>query len=257
MNNPTAPDLLTKPFQVIAIHLPEDVDLGVYHLLDARDSFLGTHAHLLASEKLLGINLWSAGAIGSSGCLYQWGRPVDLSENKRRIKLIEKDRFSYGNLGIGSICQGRELDGSYIGGGEGFVINGEAYRVTRSGDVYSVLPSEGYWFAQLIDFSNVIRLHAKGIWGGMHSLIDYVHAKLNLGKVPFVITFGCCFGADGFCARSRGIFNHDNQPEGEASGIFTNCSATDGGHLLSLSSNMIISDDIFVKPIDEIKIIEH
>lgn len=229
---------------------------------DKSKPILTHHIHLL-KKSLLTEDIFSHSISSSkAGVLYQFGLLENLDKKSRRVVLKEQERRSYGNIGLGSVCRGDERLNHYIGGGEGFFWGGDAYRVTKGGVAFKVNDNQGYWFAQLMNFEHPLEIlglkNSQDVASNfltVELLVEFILLELQLGRIPFMATFTVSFDTATFIARSNGLFPEDEVILSDMN-VFQHSFNTDGGHLLSHNSTITVHGGIFVKPIEQVVLIE-
>lgn len=237
------------------------------------------HIHILKSSYLKPFDEFidSCGGGSTQDDLYQWGIPFEKESRTRSAKISAQEILAKGNVGLGSAARGEnESEGDFIGGGEGFLVGSQNFRVSKGNKVFEMQKDENYWIFQIADFGNAQKFDdVNGITvNGRENLLSLLKDKS--GGRPFVATFDVEFEGD-FFARSNGIFPEDvGLVEDPDAVLFSN--NAEGGHLVggsdnsgdleslstifsladSMSSNFLIKivSPVTIKPINEVKIIK-
>ncbi len=243
--------------------------------IDASPDYL--HIHILKSDQLQTIEEFSSKLSNKTKneTLFQWGIPLQKDAKTRSEKVSATTIKEFGHIGLGSAARGTgEQIKDFTGGGEGFLLDDQNFRITRGNKAFKADETQKYWTFQVADFNGAGKfsdLKGKTI-SSRNSLMQSLE-HLSGGK-PFVATFDVEFEGD-FLARSNGIF-----PEDEAMVQNPNQTVFDteiqGGHLVGGTTNqgdidsiklkfpdskfdeidfvLTVKSDIILKPISELQI---
>lgn len=220
--------------------------------------FSGLHIHIL--DAVL-INNYQSGesklSLYTDDTLYQWGVRKQLEQHSRYPCVTESERRCYGNIGIGSAAAGgSEKLNQFCGGGEGFILQDQAFRVTIGGEAIPLSEADQYWFLQTCNFVNFNIKDGLSFSGNRQELDAFLKDKISSNSCAYMTTFECHILRENFLARSNGIYSHDVITKHKLA-VFDNDMQTYGGHLLDVNDKISLNilSPIFIKPLTKINIL--
>ena len=204
--------------------------------LDLSPNYL--HIHALEAKHLQPIDEFSKTLSFDAAdySIKQWGIPLEKDAHNRSVKVLSSQIKGRGQIGIGSAARGFERDGSFCGGGEGFLFGDQNFRITKGGEAFAAEDDEGFWTFQVADFNGAkIFPNSKDIKiNGRKELLQYLLEKSE--GTPFVVTFDAIFEKNSFL-RSNGIFPEDEEMKMPDSLLDATLEGVKGGHVVGGSDN--------------------